>query len=124
MHVVHKSMNIKEYYNIFAIFAIFTFSQPHGLYSHILFVHIISTILSAKITCFIHTTCHINYLCYIIVVIIMHIHQSHTFYHNRIMCSTLLFICIWYPISNVAPILKELYSYVTHPQIVLLCNSI
>jgi hypothetical protein len=67
--------------------SIFTYSQIGG-YSHILFVHNISSILSAKITCFIHTVQHvtsITYMYYIIIVMIMHIHKSNTFYHNRIM---------------------------------------
>jgi hypothetical protein len=46
--------------NILIYLPLFTYSQT-GLYSHIPFVHIISIILSAKVTCAIHTTCLINY---------------------------------------------------------------
>jgi hypothetical protein len=107
MHVVHKSMNIQKYFT---------------LYLHIPFVNIISSILSAKVTCFIHTTFHNNYLyvlLYIIIFIIMHIHQSHTFNHYRIMYTFCTVHCYSLdPFLNVAPtVLKELYS--THTLLTL-----
>ncbi len=109
MHVVHTvSQWILK--NIIIYLPYLPYSHFHNLmaYIHTFFSYTFSAVLSQRrlpVSYIQHVTSIID-IYYIIIVIIMHIHQSNTFYHIRIMVQCTVYTVThwyWYPVSNVAP---------------------